>query len=589
MMPFYLKIATKPVITLSKPFFTVGRGAGYDLSLQGTKLELLFTLQSRGGEYWLLPGDEKISVNGKRVSGIERLVALDRITWEGGTASFLDAPLKEETSDTVGQQFSESALLQDFVVELEQGHSSEAALEEMLRKLARVVGAEKAFIVSDLSGQNQWDVLARYGESEDSREVRRKFISSTILKQCLDERRPVAIESVIGHPLENQYSILSAQVFSVACVPLILGERVMGAFYFSTHTPGNTIQKAMLSQIASLGVQVSLVLMARDKIVPIANKTDNSKAGWIFAQGPGPMQEIDSRISKLAATNLNVLILGETGTGKERAARELHDRSARAKAPFVAVNCGAIPTSLIESTLFGHVKGAFTGAHRDQPGKFQLADQGTLFLDEIGDMPLDVQVKLLRAIQEGEVEPVGSGKPVKVNIRIVAATHQSLENAIAEKRFREDLFYRIHGAGIVLPPLRERSFDIELLAKHFAAAIAPATEFSSEAIGQLVSYSWPGNVRELEQVIQRSIALAPSSRLEARDIDFGARSMATPNMSVEDFSASLKDGKSKFTASFVNRVLERNDGNRARTAKELGISERSLYRLLASDKTDSPS
>lgn len=590
----YLKIAGRAPAKLSQAFFTVGRGTGYDLCVDGSgegqKPQALFTLQTRSGGHWLLPGDDRVFVNGKRITAPEALRPSDRIHWEGGAALFLDDPIVPQESLIDSVAISESELLQDFVKALEDGVSSEKALEQVLRQAARVVGAERGFIISDLNGENQWDVLSSFGEAGDSREVRRKFISSTILKQSLEERRAIAIESVIGHPLERQYSILSAHVFSVACVPLILGDRVLGAFYFSTHSPGSTIRKETLSGLASLGIQLSLVLMAEDKVISSVRpkaKGTTQDARWVFSNEPGPMKDIDQRITKLAQTDLNVLILGETGTGKEKAARELHDRSARAGKPFVAVNCGAIPPSLIESTLFGHVKGAFTGAHRDQPGKFQLADEGTLFLDEIGDMPLDVQVKLLRAIQEGEIEPVGGSKPVKIDIRIVAATHQSLEDAIADKKFREDLFYRIHGAGIVLPPLRERTGDIPVLARHFAAMYSSKVEFTEAALEMLATHTWNGNVRELQQVIQRSIALASSDRLEASDIDFGARSAPTPSQSLAD-AASLRDGKSKFTLSFVNRVLERHGGNRGRTAKELGISERSLYRILASERTDSP-
>jgi formate hydrogenlyase transcriptional activator len=224
------------------------------------------------------------------------------------------------------------------------------------------------------------------------------------------------------------------------------------------------------------------------------------------------MQRVFRDIERVAATDSTVLLLGETGTGKELIARAIHRRSRRREAVMVKVNCGAIPTALAESELFGHEKGAFTGAVQRKPGRFALANHGTIFLDEIGDLPLDVQVKLLRVLQEQEFEPVGATKPTRVNVRVIAATHRDLDEAVRRGSFRDDLFYRLNIFPIVVPPLRERLADVPTLALHFVQEFArrmrkPARQIAPEAMGQLTSYAWPGNVRELANVLERAVIL----------------------------------------------------------------------------------
>jgi len=233
------------------------------------------------------------------------------------------------------------------------------------------------------------------------------------------------------------------------------------------------------------------------------------------------MQELFNTIRQVAPNDATVLIGGESGTGKELIARAIHNHSERSERPFVPVNCAAIPRELLESELFGHIKGAFTGATGTRKGKFELADGGTIFLDEVGDMPLDLQPKLLRALQEMEIEPVGSGRIHKVDVRVIAATNSDLEAAIEAKRFREDLYYRLAVIPILLPPLRERKDDIPLLVQHFLARFAPpATHLTltAQAMDQLQSYNWPGNVRELENTIQQVAILHRGDNIDMNDL-----------------------------------------------------------------------
>jgi transcriptional regulator with GAF, ATPase, and Fis domain len=213
-------------------------------------------------------------------------------------------------------------------------------------------------------------------------------------------------------------------------------------------------------------------------------------------------------IERVAPSDVPVMVYGETGTGKELVAHALHARSRRAKKTFLAENCAAVSPTLLESELFGHKKGSFTHAIVDRPGHFVAADGGTLFLDEIGDMPLEMQAKLLRVLESGEVRPVGANQTVKVDVRVVAATHRDLAVMVRERRFREDLYFRLHVVRIPLPPLRERPGDVELLTRHFLAEFAPpGTSLAPEALEALVAYSWPGNVRQLENELRRATAL----------------------------------------------------------------------------------
>jgi len=222
-----------------------------------------------------------------------------------------------------------------------------------------------------------------------------------------------------------------------------------------------------------------------------------------------PMLAVFELIEKVAPSHVSVLVQGETGTGKELVARALHDESPRRAKPFLAENCAAVPANLLESELFGHKKGSFTHAIADRPGHFVTADGGTLFLDEIGDMPLEMQSKLLRVLESGELRPVGSSQVVRVDVRIVAATHRDLAVMVKERRFREDLYYRLNVIKIALPPLRKRSGDVELLARFFLAKFAaPGVELSPEALAALRVFPWPGNVRQLENELRRATALA---------------------------------------------------------------------------------
>jgi len=312
------------------------------------------------------------------------------------------------------------------------------------------------------------------------------------------------------------------------------------------------------------------------------------------------MQRLLRLVSRVAPTDSAVLLLGESGTGKELIARSLHVLSKRGQGPFVPVNVGALPESLIESELFGYAKGAFTGANSDRPGLVEEADRGTLFLDEIGDMPLVTQVKLLRTLENNEVRRVGENTPRLVDVRVVAATHRDLQQMVAEGRFRADLYYRLNVVQLELPPLRERKEDIGLLASYFLDRAAkrlgrPVPRFAPEAMRLLERYDYPGNVRELENAIEHAVAVSESDSLSAAELPTSIRSprlLGSGEADVEDLSvgtpdshassAALIDDRSleEVTREHVLRVLASFDGNATQAARQLGISRTTMWRML---------
>jgi two-component system, NtrC family, response regulator AtoC len=319
-------------------------------------------------------------------------------------------------------------------------------------------------------------------------------------------------------------------------------------------------------------------------------ESKGEKAGTIIGKSPAVM-EVYKTIARVAPSRSSVLILGESGTGKERIAQAIHQHSPRASRPFVAVDCGALTESLLESEIFGHVRGSFTGAVTDKKGVFEEAEGGTCFLDEIGDISPNVQAKLLRILQEHEVRRVGGKEWVKVDVRVVAATNQNLAELVRGGRFRQDLYYRLNVVAIHLPPLRDRVEDIPLLARHFLKRYCDESGKSISVVSDktmelLCAYSWPGNIRELENAIEQAVVLSNQPVLTRDDLPEAVRDHATPRL-VHSLpqngqflfpdTPTLEEVKKRY----VLHVLSRNRGNVSRTARDLNIDRRSLYRMLA--------
>lgn len=316
----------------------------------------------------------------------------------------------------------------------------------------------------------------------------------------------------------------------------------------------------------------------------IALKGKLEKGYEVVGKSQG-MVRLMEQINVAGPTNSRVLITGENGTGKELVARAIHRESQRADKPFVAVNCAAIPDTLIESEMFGYEKGAFTGAAVAKKGKFEQADEGTLFLDEVGDMSLATQAKVLRVLQEQEFQRLGGNKKIRVDIRIIAASNKNLEEEIRKGNFREDLFYRLNVIPLTVPPLRERREDIPLLINHFLSLFSQEytighKNISRDAMDALCRYDWPGNVRELKNIIERLVIMVPSSTINLQDISFPIRGNVDVPQPIESDHSSLREARETFEKVYISRKLKENDWNISKTAEVLKIDRTYLYRRI---------
>ena len=356
----------------------------------------------------------------------------------------------------------------------------------------------------------------------------------------------------------------------------------LGAFDFLT--------KPFAPEVVRLKVESALQLSAakrqNKKLVAENDYLKNENKGrYKFAQLIGqsePMQKIFRSVEKVAKTNSVVFVHGESGTGKELVARAIHSHSDRKDEPFIKVNCGAITETLLESELFGHEKGAFTGAIKTKLGRFELAHKGTLFLDEIGDVSAAMQVKLLRALQEQEFERVGGEKTIRVDVRVVSATNKDLEEEVKKGNFREDLFYRLHVVPLKLPPLRERRDDVSLLVQHFIEKLSPKINrdirfVSDNALSRLVAYHWPGNIRELENTIEQSLVFATGNQIEVDALPSHLASESTGDELTVPKQMSLPDILEDLEKQLILKAFKESKNVKTETARKLGIKTSALY------------
>lgn len=434
----------------------------------------------------------------------------------------------------------------------------------------------------------------RRGLSLQAKEAENGKDGLRILESCRDDKVALIVLDM-DMPIMNGIQTLGEIAKNYAHVPVIM---------LTGNTDPENREKAMrLGAIDYLSKPLEparLELTARNALrlstmKAEINRLQRKSAGAVlFSDMIGHdrgMRDVVRVGTKAASCDLPVLVSGETGTGKEMFSRAVHGEGKRHDRPFVAINCGAIPEKLIESTLFGHEKGAFTGATNKATGKFQEAHTGTIFLDEIGELPLEAQVKLLRVLQEGEVEPVGASKPVKVDVHVVSATNRDLRADVMSGRFREDLFYRLNVLHVELPSLRQRQDDLELLADSFIGRYCDRHQvipkkISPQALEKMKSYTWPGNVRELENSVSRAMALSEGEFLEGEDFVFSHMSgiLSTGenkhSISLIDADGNLKSFKD-IEAEIASKALRHHNNNMTQTAKALGIAKTTLYAKVA--------
>jgi transcriptional regulator with GAF, ATPase, and Fis domain len=469
-------------------------------------------------------------------------------------------------------------------------HDIHLLLEELMDGILSLTRADKGFLILS-EGDDLVVKVSRFPGGQAPVGELQPW-SDSIVANVLQSRKPIIVADALNDRVfGTSHSVVNLKVCSVMCVPMLVGEQLQGIIYVGNDNVVNLFTALHLEALTIFGAQAALIVaraLALNELQidnqRLRDRMESMRFGSLIGSCDA-MRAIYRKVEKVAATDVSVLITGETGTGKELIAREIHNRSERRKGPFVTINCGAIPENLLESELFGHARGAFTGAVVARSGKFQAADGGTLFLDEIGEMPLPLQVKILRALQERMVTRVGESRPEKVDIRIVAATHRNLPQMIAMGEFREDLYYRLNVVTLLLPALRERGDDVVVIARYLLERYreeyrtGPRT-FSREAIAAIRRYSWPGNIRQLENHIKKAVILSETASIRPEDLDLPSDQTAEVKP--------LAEAREDWQRQYITDVLALNNGNRTKTARDLGVDPRTVFRFLEKegDKPD---
>jgi transcriptional regulator with GAF, ATPase, and Fis domain len=456
---------------------------------------------------------------------------------------------------------------------------------QLLDLIFEVVPAGRgAILLTDREGQQFNSMFARMRQAGQAQLV---TVSRTVARQVLDQGIAILGSDVpSSDELREVESLAASQVRSLLCVPLTVFQRVIGCIYLDSDSVSNRLLEEHLQLVTAIaGISAVALENARhlhwleqeNERLTVEISQDRSLVGEGLR-----MKEVYQFVKRVAPTDSTVLIEGESGTGKELAARALHRNSPRASKPFVAINCAAIPETLLESDLFGHERGAFTGAASLKKGRLEVADGGVVFLDEIGELAPALQVKLLRVLQEREFERVGGIHPIKVDIRLIAATNCNLEQAVRDGGFRQDLYYRLAVLKITMPALRDRREDIPLLARHFVQKYAKRCKvkprpISREAMSCLENYDWPGNVRELENAIERALVLGSSDMILPEDLPESLLERPPlPEMTEAKYHAAVKELKKQL----ILDAVEQTQGSYADAARILGVHPNYLHRLI---------
>ncbi len=617
----FVEQGSPTLFSVHKPVTTIGRALGNDVPLKAAGVADHHAQIVFDGRDFVLEEIDRvadIAINGKKKRRA-RLVHGDRLLFgsaEVGFSMFSEVQKGKAEEDEDGDADPKGASAEiagvrrlfSFSEKLINLKSVDEILGAMLDDVLELTHAQKGFLLLVEGAETMLTPIASSDKDgltkklvvRASRNVKKETIidaggaiSDSIVRKVVESGRALIVSDALADTtFGRSESVIAMKLSSVMCAPLLSQGQVIGALYVGNDKIKHLFERTQLELLAIFASQASLILqnamllnaLRADKAKLEAELKDK-RLGEIIGACPG-MLEVFRKLQKVAATDISVLITGETGTGKELIAREIHRRSPRVEGPFVPINCGAIPENLIESELFGHVKGAFTGAVASRGGKFQQADKGTLFLDEIGELPLHLQVKLLRALQERVVFRVGDSKPEKVDIRVVAATNRNLEEEIRNGNFREDLYYRLNVVNIWLPPLRDRGDDTIIIAKALLTKYAdeqgsPVKGFSPAALASIRKHPWPGNIRQLENRIRKALVLCDQTLLSPEDLDLGA--------SAENPILPLEKAKEDFQRRYVLEVLERNNGNRTQTARDLGVDPRTIFRYLEKEQNPMPS
>jgi Nif-specific regulatory protein len=462
---------------------------------------------------------------------------------------------------------------------------SQELQKRLLDLIREVAPAEREAIL--LANTNQDRFSSACGWSKSTGYDTSVKVSATITKQVLlDGVALLSNDLIDNQSYKDAQSLVTHRICSVLCVPLVVFENPIGVIYVDTSDPAARFDERHLQLLTGVaGIAALAIENARHFSVlqdENARLQHELQIQHEMIGQSAPMHAVYQLIGKVAPTDSRVLIRGESGTGKELAAHAIHLNSPRAKKPFIAINCATLTESLLESDLFGHEKGAFTGAINQKRGKLEVADGGTLFLDEVGELTPGIQAKLLRVLQTGNFERLGASRSLNVDVRIIAATNRDLEEAIKNGSFRKDLYYRLNVVSLMMPPLRDRKDDIALLANYFLSTYSRKCKrkvlgISPEARQALLAYEWPGNVRELENAIERAVVLGSSSLLLPEDLpEVMLESDSLASLPLATFYDSVKDYK----RTIIRRALEKSDGNYTEAAKSLGVHPNNLHRMI---------
>jgi transcriptional regulator with GAF, ATPase, and Fis domain len=611
-MSVYLEGMVRRVIPLDQLPFTIGRVLENDLILEDTKVSTRHCqFLQKNGELWV---EDLNSTNGIRINGVQAaagpLTAGDRV--EVGPFSLVieagDTPPEQTQTRTTEQGGTRDAvsLLLSLLESQDAAQPAAELLQSVLRCILTAVNGERVQLYR-VDARSAECILA-VSLDDSSRELP---VSETLVLRVARTRHPLLINDTLN-PAElaepSLTRLAQAQIQSIILTPLMQGERLAGVLYVDSRASRCCFSRNELDLLTRTaryltgvveGLQVRTdLLLENRKLKEILGAATKQQVPLERLFMPGsPFENVVGMLQKAAVADVTVLLSGETGTGKEQAARTIHRLSPRSTGPFIAINCGAIPEGLVESELFGHRKGAFSGANQDRPGLIELAHRGVLFLDEVGELPLPVQVKMLRVLEERVVQRLGAGTTTAVDFRLIVATHQNLDRLVAKGTFRQDLMYRLKVFPILLPALRERAVDLPLLCEFLLALISRRTgksvkTLAPETFAVLSSYDWPGNIRELRNVLERAVVfedgdcLTPAALpLELLGLFEQRRPSVAPAGAVptddDDTLRPYAKELAAFERHYFRKLLKKAGNNVSAMARISGISRMTLYRKLA--------
>jgi len=574
--------------TIRKVLTSIGRSGGNDLVLDDPMVQPTHAQVMRKGQQFTvsLVGGGELYLNGRRVrsavlcEGDKVLLGAWQLVWLSGE------PTTEVTVDPDARGLDLIQSLVGLSDQMMKDTAPQRLFAALLGGLASLTGAEKGFVIVMKDGERH--LAASHNVDNSKLDITK--VSDSIVDQVVEHLKPLLVsDATTDNRFGRAKSVVDLRLSSVMCVPLIYRRDLLGVIYLANDSVTDLFTGRDLKLLQIYSAQASLIVY--HALVLNQLRLDNRNLRSQLQQASqgemigtcAPMKAMFRVLRRIAPTDLSVLVLGETGTGKELVAQELHKLSARSGGDFVAINCGAIPENLLESELFGHKKGSFTGAVTDKVGKVEAANGGTLFLDEIGEMPMNLQVKLLRVLQERSIERVGDLKPRPVDIRVIAATNKNLQELITTGSFREDLFYRLNEISVDLPPLRDRADDVAVLGQYFLKQYreqygGKPQGFTNQALLAMKNYFWPGNVRELENRVKKAVIMSDRALLNPDDLGLegGQKRSFKP----------LSEAEEEFKLDYIRKALDLNNWNKAQTARDLGVDARTVFRYIERFRQD---